>query len=88
MCWYILPISASILPTSRLRRKDRSVHKHPSLPNNVLLAHLRDHPFNFLGSTTIRKVHLVYNGHGRIFGRDNHHYSERPLQVSVNLPRL
>ena len=54
----LLPISASVLPPGRLGRKDRFMHLNPPVPDNVLLANIRDHPINVPRVTTLGKYLL------------------------------
>lgn len=76
---HFLPFSAGFLPPRRFRRENRALHQHPPLPDDVLLADLRNYPIHLAGTAIARQIHSLHNGDGRILGRNHDHYPKRAL---------
>lgn len=76
---YILPLGARLLPTSRLRREDRTLHHHPLVADHVLPLDLGNHTVYISRTPAARQVPPVHHAAGRTLRRHHDHGAERPL---------
>lgn len=76
---HLVFIGARVLFARRLRRENRPLHQHPTIPNDVLPLNIGDHTIHLLGAASARQIPAVHHDPRRPLGGHNDRYIKRSL---------
>lgn len=81
---HLVLVGAGVLLARRLRREGCTLHQHPAVANNVLLADIGNHSVDIVGAAVAGQISPLHHDTGRIICRGNDRHPQHPLPKAID----